>query len=619
MRTLLEIGVGNAVAATFLAAVAFAGARICRQPAVAHGLWLLVFVKLLTPPLLWIPISWDSPSPPPKIELMPIAHQPAEPAPLDRDAVVARLRLLEQLPAEAGDKQPVSGLVEGIALLWLAGSALWFGWTAVSLVRFRRLLVHAGAAAADLQPRVEELARRLGQRRVPIVALIPGQLSPMVWSFFGRPRLLFPARLLESVSVAQRDTLILHELAHLARRDHWVRWLELLASGLYWWLPVVWLARRALHAAEEECCDARVTQTLPDSDRDYALALVQTLAFLSPVRRALPPAASGVGTISQIQRRLTMILRGQSYSPLARLGGVALLALALVGLPWTPTLAQPPKEQPPSPHQLRQQQIEVLRQLLKTLEVQQQAEENLQADLLQRTRAAHQALTQVPTNQPTKPADASSQSATQAMLQAISNAFSDEQKKLADDNTKRARDAALQWIQRSQPDNAVDPRVKEAQWQKKSDLENTLRLQQFQAAQPKDAQKAKELQQLMIQIQQAKSDIQVAQAKLAQLQAALELLSKTPNREGEFEVIRLRSANAEDVAKILDEVFNGRPREKGSQGEGRIRVVADAKNNSVLVRASAADLRTIRTLLDKLDGGKENTLKDRLDSGKEMR
>lgn len=314
-----------------------------------------------------------------------------------------------------------------------------------------------------------------------------------------------------------------------------------------------------------------------------------------------------------------MILRGQSYSPLARLGGVALLALALVGLPWTPTLAQPPKEQPPSPHQLRQQQIEVLRQLLKTLEVQQQAEENLQADLLQRTRAAHQALTQVPTDQPTKPADASSQSATQAMLQAISNAFSDEQKKLADDNTKRARDAALQWIQRSQPDNAVDPRVKEAQWQKKSDLENTLRLQQFQAAQPKDAQKAKELQQLMIQIQQAKSDIQVAQAKLAQLQAALELLSKTPNREGEFEVIRLRSANAEDVAKILDEVFNGRPREKGSQGEGRIRVVADAKNNSVLVRASAADLRTIRTLLDKLDGGKENTLKDRLDSGKEMR
>jgi type II secretory pathway component GspD/PulD (secretin) len=121
----------------------------------------------------------------------------------------------------------------------------------------------------------------------------------------------------------------------------------------------------------------------------------------------------------------------------------------------------------------------------------------------------------------------------------------------------------------------------------------------------------------MVEIQQAKADIQVAQAKLQQLQAALELLSKTPTREGDFEVIRLRSANAVDVAKILDEAFNGRPQEKGSQGEGRIRVVADATTNSVLVRASAADLRTIRTLLDKLDVGKENTLKDKLDFGKE--
>ena len=56
-----------------------------------------------------------------------------------------------------------------------------------------------------------------------------------------------------------------------------VRWLELIVSGTYWWLPVVWLARRGLHAAEEECCDARVLAVVPDARHDYAEALVQAI------------------------------------------------------------------------------------------------------------------------------------------------------------------------------------------------------------------------------------------------------------------------------------------------------------------------------------------------------
>src|SRR5262249_44206601 len=259
--------------------------------------WLLVVVKLLTPPLFWVPVPWEAPAPAPPAELQPVVLRQTEPLPLDRNAVAAQLRLLEQASSETSEEQssPVVGPMEAIALVWLAGSLLWFGWTAAYLVRFRRLLRHAGVTPAVLQQRVEQLAGRLGLRRAPALALIPGQLSPMVWSFLGRPQLLFPARLLERVSAVQRDTLLLHELAHLARRDHWVRWLELAASGLYWWLPVLWLARRALHAAEEECCDARVTQALPDSGRDYARALVETLAFLSPARTLLPAAASGVG------------------------------------------------------------------------------------------------------------------------------------------------------------------------------------------------------------------------------------------------------------------------------------------------------------------------------------
>jgi type II secretory pathway component GspD/PulD (secretin) len=61
------------------------------------------------------------------------------------------------------------------------------------------------------------------------------------------------------------------------------------------------------------------------------------------------------------------------------------------------------------------------------------------------------------------------------------------------------------------------------------------------------------------------------------------------------EIIPLRNAPAVSVAKLLDETFNGRGQGKNE----RIRVVADAASNSLLVQANALDMITIRRLLEK--------------------
>src|SRR5215469_13256454 len=65
MSTLLTFGLANAVCAALLATVALIAGRFCRRPAVLHSLWLLVLLKLVTPP--WWPIT--------------VAHLPEEPAP----------------------------------------------------------------------------------------------------------------------------------------------------------------------------------------------------------------------------------------------------------------------------------------------------------------------------------------------------------------------------------------------------------------------------------------------------------------------------------------------------------------------------------------------------------
>jgi hypothetical protein len=57
MDRFLESVASNAALATLLAAAAVVVARFVRRPEVVYWLWLLVFNKLLTPPVFPVPIS----------------------------------------------------------------------------------------------------------------------------------------------------------------------------------------------------------------------------------------------------------------------------------------------------------------------------------------------------------------------------------------------------------------------------------------------------------------------------------------------------------------------------------------------------------------------------------
>src|SRR5262249_16512260 len=133
-------------------------------------------------------------------------------------------------------------------------------------------------------------------------------------------------------------TLLVHELAHLRRRDHWVRLLEMLATGLFWWHPVVWWARRELREAEEQCCDAWVVWALPGAGRTYATALLECLAFLSPPQAPLPEGAGGLGQ-TDLKRRLIMIMRATTPRRLGWGGLLGVLGVAAL-LPLAATRAQ---------------------------------------------------------------------------------------------------------------------------------------------------------------------------------------------------------------------------------------------------------------------------------------
>jgi beta-lactamase regulating signal transducer with metallopeptidase domain len=352
VNALLEIGLVNALVVTILAVIVALVTCVCRRPALAHALWLVVLLKLIAPPLVAIQLPWPQPAlaetvpllAPPQIAAEAVAvdevgDQLPRLVPLVDDAAAPVVAAPESPPApppalEARVWRP--SWQAAVAVIWLVGAGLWWLIAAVRLERFRRLLKVAQFAPAALQRQACNVAERLGLARCPGVWLLPAPVPPLLWVLGGPPRVFLPAALWYELSGAQQDTLLAHELSHLRRRDHWVRWLELLAVGLYWWLPTAWWARRALHDAEELLCDARVVRTFPAGAGDYAAALVHTVRFLSGPRPALPGAASGLGHFQALKGRIIMILRGTNADRLPRAAAWALVVLGLAALALRP-------------------------------------------------------------------------------------------------------------------------------------------------------------------------------------------------------------------------------------------------------------------------------------------
>lgn len=226
-------------------------------------------------------------------------------------------------------------------LVWIMGSICWFAWQGWRVVRFAQVFLRSSQPAPDgLQAQARTLARQMGLRSCPEVWLLSHVVSPMLWSVGGKPRILFPTRLLSRLDDCAVATLLTHELAHFYRGDHRVRLLEFLASGLFWWHPIVWVARHEMEIAEEQCCDAWVVSQFPASQRRYADALLTTVDFLSETHPPLPLLASGLGDVPMLRQRLKLIMCGTAPKSISTVGRLAVILTAML-IPISPSLRAP--------------------------------------------------------------------------------------------------------------------------------------------------------------------------------------------------------------------------------------------------------------------------------------
>ena len=287
MNGMLEVVGVNGRGATLLAGVVAGATRFVTRPAVVHGLWLLVLVELVSLPVFAVVV----------LQAPVRAITPAGPATAAAESVTL-------IPWRAI-----------VTATWLSGALLVLALALYRSVRFNRLLQTTSQASAALATDAAGLASRMGVAPCPELRVVPVAISPMLW-FTGRSlQILLPEGLLRRLAPLEVQALIAHELAHVCRRDHWVRWFELLVGALFWWHPVTWWARRAMRKAEEESCDAWVVRVLPEHARAYADGLLKTVEFVVDAQPNVPALACGAVGARNLRERLTMILKGHVAAP----------------------------------------------------------------------------------------------------------------------------------------------------------------------------------------------------------------------------------------------------------------------------------------------------------------
>lgn len=254
-----------------------------------YALWCLLPLRAVLPPGVVSPLGWGVPG---------IAPSGAGSSGEGALAVVAQ---------SAGPSLAVTAV-----LAWGVGTLVVLLWAWRRRCATRAFLVRGALdASPHAHAMLARLSQRLGLTRVPRLVRHPCFEGPAVVGAV-RPVVVLPAG-----AATFEDTILehalLHELAHLKRRDPWAQLAFDLLAALFFFHPLVWVARRRAHALREVCCDLTVAAALGDAAGAYRDTLLRLAAA-----RYFPRSASLPGTSPWMTSGSTLLLRLETLEEDAR-------------------------------------------------------------------------------------------------------------------------------------------------------------------------------------------------------------------------------------------------------------------------------------------------------------
>lgn len=171
--------------------------------------------------------------------------------------------------------------------------------------------------------------------------LVSNRVSVPAATGFFHPAVIIPQWMLDEASEQELEHVILHEIAHLRRRDDWTNLAQKLFKAVLFFHPAVWWMDRTLAIDRELACDDEVlAQT--GNPRQYAESLAH-IAQKSFLRRQLELAQAALGRFLPLSARVKRILDsdGKENRTLWKPAVPMVLAIGIVSgfsLSWTPNL-----------------------------------------------------------------------------------------------------------------------------------------------------------------------------------------------------------------------------------------------------------------------------------------
>lgn len=299
------------VKSTLLLGLVFVSSFALRRASAStqHYLWTMAFAALLALPLLsylsaatpaWridVPVLEPAPTP-----LRAPAVEADDTVALARDA---RTRSSEPTEASSGSTTwPVTRL--SWQPLWLAGATVFFLRLLAGVWASRR----ARRLARELKD--EQWLDLLGDAQARMGALQEVELRktstselPMTIGIL-RPSILLPSAS-DSYPLHRRWAVLLHELAHVRRRDCLTQLVCQTACAVFWWHPLAWLGARRMRALSERASDDLVLDA-GAKPSEYAHDLLDMARGLTLRDRGAPIASVTMAHRSRLEERLLAIL-----------------------------------------------------------------------------------------------------------------------------------------------------------------------------------------------------------------------------------------------------------------------------------------------------------------------
>lgn len=313
-----------------------------------YWLWMLILVKLMLPTTLSSPTGlayWIG-------DKLPGILQQKSSTGEESGITSAGLELLEVIPIRevrvfasptSGINPPPeavsfveAGAAGGLSITWQA--VVFLTWLAavitMTLLLIQRMFFVRGLVAQSKNPSepmvdlLERCREQLGVRRAVRLKLSPVTASPSICGLF-RPTILVPQTLSEKLNARQLKSILLHELAHIKRRDLLVSFVQTVLQIIYIYNPLLWVANAIIRKIREEAVDEMVLVAMGEQAEDYpeTLLSVSKLAFSRPALslRLIGVAESRKALISRIE-----YIASRPFPKKAKIGITGLIAVVII-------------------------------------------------------------------------------------------------------------------------------------------------------------------------------------------------------------------------------------------------------------------------------------------------